>query len=67
MFVKTFSVLLHLGFGDVPGLRNKVRLHVEFFKREILRLLLLGFPGVSPSEVYTRYISVSFPVLLQNS
>jgi hypothetical protein len=48
MFVKTF-VLLHLGFG----LWNKVRLDVEFFKREILHLLLLGFPGVSHSEIYT--------------
>jgi hypothetical protein len=53
MFVKTF-VILHLGFGDVPRFRSKV--DVEFFKREILRLLLLGFPGVSPSEVYTCLI-----------
>jgi hypothetical protein len=48
MFVKTF-VLLHLGFADVPGLWDNVWLDVEFFKREILGLLLLGFPGVSPS------------------
>ena len=40
--------------------KNKVWFDVEFLKREILCLLLLGFPGVSPLEVYTRFIAVSF-------
>jgi hypothetical protein len=42
------------------SIKNKVWFDVEFFKRESLCLLLLGFPGVSPLEVYTRFIAVSF-------
>jgi hypothetical protein len=62
------EILVHGGVCILNGMASldsetKVRLDVEFFKREILCLLLLGFPGGNMYE----HICVCFKIIMENS